>query len=117
MFIRLVMLTMTITEMLIVPTEIYIFPECIFYQPKQEYNGQAEYWWLRSPYVYYRDDYHVYFVRSDGDVDNNNVVWDDSYGKNRSPAFGTDSGTLLPDTSGEIGGWGDFNNAIKYSYG
>ena len=74
-------------------------------------------WWLRSPYVYYRDDYHVYFVRSDGDVDNNNVVWDDSYGKNRSPAFGTDSGTLLPDTSGEIGGWGDFNNAIKYSYG
>ena len=34
---------------------------------------------IRSPYVYYRDDYHAYQVRSDGVVDNNGVVWD-SYG-------------------------------------
>ena len=45
--------------------------------------GQADYWWLRSPYTYYVGD-GAYRVRSDSDVDFNSNVRN-SYG--RRPAL------------------------------
>ena len=64
----------------IIPTEItdIAYLSGILILPKQEYNGQADYWWLRSPSTRYIDSYYAYLVRS-GDVDYFSV--DLSYGK------------------------------------
>ena len=43
-----------------------IFPEYLFYQPKRKYNGQPDYWWLRSPGSASTGD--AYYVYSDGGV-------------------------------------------------
>ena len=44
------------------------------------HNGQADYWWLRSPYVY--NDRHAYWVYQDGDVgDYGNYAWTASGGR------------------------------------
>ena len=58
------------------------------------YNGQADYWWLRSPDRAY--DNGAYYVYPDGNVDNNhhsNVT--DSYG--RRPAFVLPSSLFVSD--------------------
>ena len=67
-----------------------IFPEYLFFQPKQEYNDQPDYWWLRSPDT--SGDYGVWYVNRDGDVfgfyDGNN--FDRSYGYSlREPSSAT----------------------------
>ena len=47
------------------------------------YNGQADYWWLRSPYLKFDDrDDLAWVVTPSGVVDDNHGVWD-SYGRNR----------------------------------
>ena len=58
------------------------------------YNGQADYWWLRSPDLDYVNDY-AYRVDSDGNVDDDR--WDvaDSYG--RRPAFVLPSSLFVSD--------------------
>ena len=55
------------------------------------YNGQADYWWLRSPYLY--DDDKCVFVISDGDV--TLLGCHDSYG--RRPAFVLPSSLFVSD--------------------
>ena len=45
------------------------------------YNGQADYWWLRSPYLKFDDrDDLAWVVTPSGVVDDNHGVWD-SYGR------------------------------------
>ena len=54
----------------------------LFYQPKQEYNGQPDYWWLRSPGTLVLVSYNACMAYPEGRVSNdysgNNVS--DSYG-------------------------------------
>ena len=64
-----------------VPTEIrnirHLFGY-LFFQPKRKYNGQPDYWWLRSPST--DDNEHACDVDSSGNVGNyGNGVWN-SYG-------------------------------------
>lgn len=57
------------------------------------YNGQADYWWLRSPYRTYGDG--AYYVNPDGDVGNYYGVDWDSCG--RRPAFVLPSSLFVSD--------------------
>ena len=57
------------------------------------YNGQADYWWLRSPNL--SNDYHAYCVDSGGDVHGDGWNVTDSYG--RRPAFVLPSSLFVSD--------------------
>ena len=58
------------------------------------YNGQADYWWLRSPDLsYYGSDY-AYYVYPDGAVDSISVNWDSC---GRRPAFVLPSSLFVSD--------------------
>ena len=57
------------------------------------YNGQADYWWLRSPWT---DSYNdAYLVNSDGYVSGNTYVYWDIGG--RRPAFVLPSSLFVSD--------------------
>ena len=72
------------------PTEItdIAYLSGILILPKQEYNGQADSWWLRSPHTGHTDV--AYVVRSSGDVGYSDY-WHvtGSYGALRTPASTT----------------------------
>ena len=57
------------------------------------YNGQADYWWLRSPDLYYGSSY-AYYVYLVGDVD---YGWDVTYSYGRRPAFVLPSSLFVSD--------------------
>ena len=48
--------------------------------PSKIINGQADYWWLRSPTDARDVDNVAYYVESDGFVNSSNYVWFNSYG-------------------------------------
>ena len=56
-----------------------IFPEYLFFQPKQEYNDQADYWWLRSPNTW-GDNVNAFLIISEGVTYSIGIY--DSYGHN-----------------------------------
>ena len=66
----------------------------LFYQPKQEYNGQADYWWLRSPNTD-NTNRRSSLILSDGGINHfvtgggsNGWYVDNSYGYNSPDAGG-----------------------------
>ena len=58
------------------------------------YNGQADYWWLRSPNLGYDYDY-AYYVYSDGGVYGSD--WDVTHSYGRRPAFVLPSSLFVSD--------------------
>ena len=58
------------------------------------YNGQADYWWLRSPDLY-SDDYYAYRVGSGGHV--GGYGWDVTLSYGRRPAFVLPSSLFVSD--------------------
>lgn len=90
-----------------------IFPEYLFYQPKRKYNGQADDWWLRSPYY----DGYAFMVYPDGYVSYNNHNVRNSYGRivSHSPWLNEYDEMQLVEITGNVG---DYSlNRVTYSYG
>ena len=72
------------------------------------YNGQADYWWLRSPRDAFYADFGAHIVHSDGDVDEYSMEYV-SYG--RRPAFVLPSSLFVSD-GGDVGS--DSNGAVNW---
>ena len=60
--------------------ECRVFLRAVSILEKYPYNGQADYWWLRSPYLSYVGYDYAYYVDPDGVVGGYYVYWDDPCG-------------------------------------